>query len=405
MPASQPAVEPLEEERRPRTSRLWVWSLVAVVIVAGVLGVGYGFLGWFAPPTGTSPVDTTPAPNPPTPPPSPPPSPPAENQPPVALIQSSDLSPATYDTVAFNASDSSDPDGDALTYHWDLPNGSASNRVSVNYTFDSVGTFPFKLTVTDTHGAQDVAQVNVTVHPAPLTAGTNVPYPPFEMYNASAGKFEGFDIELAEAAAAEAGYAITWVNYDDFAVLLQSVAAGTVDMAAAAITSSGAVGAQRNLTMAFSLPYFWVDYGVLVGTSSDLRCLAPVCTPTELANRTVGVLGGSMPAAWVEENLVAANRTPRSMVYTYALLTSMIAALQGGSVSMLLLESFITDPLASGSGGSLKVAGVVSPGDAYSFAFPRTAEGLLTASRIDGGLEAVVQSGAYAVLYAKWFGV
>ncbi len=374
VPGPKPAAQPGAGGRRMR-----VLILVIVVVVAAAFGAGYLLFG----PNGLW--------NPGT----------QRNRAPVAVIATSKASPVTYDTITLNASGSSDPDGGALSYAWQLPNGSASHQVAVNYTFTSVGVFSFALTVTDPQGLQDTAHLDVTVRPAPLTVGTNIPYAPFEFYNGTA--FAGFDIDLADAMATQAGYAAQWQNFVDFSVLLSTVGSGGVDMAASAITSSGLVGAVRNNTMYFSTPYFYVDFGVLVHSWNNLTCALAACTPGILANRTIGVVGGTTAADWVQTNLVATNLTPSSKVSTYADVTHALAALEANVTEILFTESYVSFGLASASNGTLRIAGLVSSGEMYSFAFPKNAAGFVLRERMDTAFQAVVQSGVYGTLYAKWF--
>jgi hypothetical protein len=69
--------------------------------------------------------------------------------------------------VQFNGSGSSDPDGDPLTYSWDL-NGDGtygdSTAVNPSFTYSTAGTYTVTLKVTDSHGASTVsAPVTITV--------------------------------------------------------------------------------------------------------------------------------------------------------------------------------------------------------------------------------------------------
>ena len=73
--------------------------------------------------------------------------------------------------VILSASESSDVDGDPLTYSWSfvsIPENSQSNlnneaSVSASFTVDQPGQYTVKLTVTDEHGATDSDNVVVTV--------------------------------------------------------------------------------------------------------------------------------------------------------------------------------------------------------------------------------------------------
>ncbi|MEM9987396.1 MAG: PKD domain-containing protein, partial [Bacteroidota bacterium] len=67
-------------------------------------------------------------------------------------------------TVQFSAENSSDQNGDPLSYHWDFGDGSLSQKVAPIHTFEATGNAPQKfrviLTVTDTAGAsQQISQV------------------------------------------------------------------------------------------------------------------------------------------------------------------------------------------------------------------------------------------------------
>jgi hypothetical protein len=84
--------------------------------------------------------------------------------------------------VTLSASGSSDPDGQPLTYAWDLDNdGQFDDATGVTATFDTVGqdgVFPVKVKVTSPGGASDVDDATVTVTnvaPAIPTLGNNGP--------------------------------------------------------------------------------------------------------------------------------------------------------------------------------------------------------------------------------------
>ncbi len=101
-------------------------------------------------------------------------------------------SPAT--TVRLSAADSSDPDGSALGYRWELPNGPEGTNPSfestltdevVDWTLNEVGVYWVRLTVTDDDGAQNFSyrRLEVTnraptavaaVSPRPVVAGQSL---------------------------------------------------------------------------------------------------------------------------------------------------------------------------------------------------------------------------------------
>ena len=67
------------------------------------------------------------------------------------------------ETVSFQGHQSSDPDGDPLTYHWDFGDDDSSSGVSVSHAYGSEGNYTVKLTVTDPTGLSDFAEKVITV--------------------------------------------------------------------------------------------------------------------------------------------------------------------------------------------------------------------------------------------------
>ena len=82
------------------------------------------------------------------------------NNPPNAVATANPTSGPAPLTVQFNGSGSSDPDGDPLTYSWDL-NGDGtygdSTAVNPSFTYSTTGTYTVILKVTDSHEASTVS--------------------------------------------------------------------------------------------------------------------------------------------------------------------------------------------------------------------------------------------------------
>jgi len=73
--------------------------------------------------------------------------------------------------VLFDGSSSSDPDGDALTYHWDFGDGATAAGASVTHAYAALGTFDVTLTVSDGNGATSNASTTAVIaNRAPVAA-------------------------------------------------------------------------------------------------------------------------------------------------------------------------------------------------------------------------------------------
>jgi cytochrome c len=65
-------------------------------------------------------------------------------------------------TVNFTGEESSDDDGDELTYAWDFGDGGTSTEVNPTHTFTDAGTYNVRLTVTDSTGKSSSSTVVIT---------------------------------------------------------------------------------------------------------------------------------------------------------------------------------------------------------------------------------------------------
>lgn len=100
------------------------------------------------------------------------------NQPPVAEFQATPTSGYAPLSVQFDASGSSDPEGHIVDYSWDFDsNGSIdATGVTTSHVFESPGTYPVSLAVTDDRAAKATAQTTITAMiPLPTVSISAVP--------------------------------------------------------------------------------------------------------------------------------------------------------------------------------------------------------------------------------------
>ncbi|MEM7374466.1 MAG: PKD domain-containing protein, partial [Bacteroidota bacterium] len=100
---------------------------------------------------------------------------PSTNQAPVPQFVYSPATAITNESVSFNASASSDPDGTISSYVWDFGDGSSGTGQNATHTFTSGGTYEVVLSVTDNLGLVRSTSMSVEVNTRPTASFTASP--------------------------------------------------------------------------------------------------------------------------------------------------------------------------------------------------------------------------------------
>jgi len=103
------------------------------------------------------------------------------NEGPTAAFTASPSNPAPGESVTFDASGSSDPDGTLESYAWEFGDGSTGSGQSTSHTYDAAQTVDVVLTVTDDGGKTASVTETLTIgdpNAAPTAAFTNDPATP-----------------------------------------------------------------------------------------------------------------------------------------------------------------------------------------------------------------------------------
>jgi glucose/arabinose dehydrogenase len=102
----------------------------------------------------------------------------SQNQPPVADATANPTSGPAPLAVSFDGTGSSDPDGDALTYAWDLDGDGAFDdaaTATATHTYTQPGNYTVSLRVTDPAGASGIDSLTVSAGNTPPTAVIDTP--------------------------------------------------------------------------------------------------------------------------------------------------------------------------------------------------------------------------------------
>jgi len=90
---------------------------------------------------------------------------PSTLQPPIADFAFAPVEPISGQTIAFDASTSADFDGEIVAYAWDFDEDGETDATAIEaeYAFQTAGTYPVALTVTDDGGSTDTLTLEVVV--------------------------------------------------------------------------------------------------------------------------------------------------------------------------------------------------------------------------------------------------
>jgi polar amino acid transport system substrate-binding protein len=238
-----------------------------------------------------------------------------------------------------------------------------------------------------------------------LVVGTNVPFPPFESLNNTTGSYYGFDIDFSAMIAHALGRTLFIRNYADFGVLLSSVGAGVLDMAASAITESGAIGATRNGTMTFSEPYYDANQGILVKSGSSLKCPAVAaggCTQQDLYSLKIGVQSATSSYFWLQSYVIP-NETAGGQVEEFTTVDSEINFLLTGTLDAVMIDLGPANSIVAANPTTIVLAGEVLTNELYGFAVAHGDPQHLVPT-INNVITSAEQNGTYQKLILKWFG-
>lgn len=218
-----------------------------------------------------------------------------------------------------------------------------------------------------------------------LRIGTEGAYAPWNFVN-DAGELAGFEIDLGNAICENTGMTCEFVQ-SEWDPIIPNLVAGNYDV----IMAGMSITEERMETISFTQDYFPPDpskYIVLTGTELDFDALS---------GARVGVQGGTIQAAYAEENFADGNT-----IIAFATFDQSIADLAAGNVDVVLADGSALEPVVANSGGALEFVGedVLIGGGVGGGVRQEDTELLAT---LDEALTALKADGTVDALIAEWF--
>ncbi len=237
-------------------------------------------------------------------------------------------------------------------------------------------------------GGQNEESSDVTTDSASrrVSVATDNGFVPFEFIDEKTGELIGFDIDLLNAIADEAGLELD-IQAMDFDGIVAGIQSARYDVGIAGIT----ITEERALHIDFSDPYY--DAGLILAVQSGN---AEIRSERDLAGHRVGTRTGSTSEAYLKENVMGAD------VVSFPGIIEAYMDLQAGRVDAVLYDVpnvryYATQDKAT----DLKTVGEVLQGEQYGIAFPKGSD---LVEPVNEALRTLRENGTYDRIHAKWFG-
>ncbi|WP_375505826.1 basic amino acid ABC transporter substrate-binding protein [uncultured Nostoc sp.] len=216
-----------------------------------------------------------------------------------------------------------------------------------------------------------------------LKVATDPTFIPFEIQRAS-GNLEGFDIDLMNAIAKVAGFAVQFESLP-FDGMISTLQAKRVDAAISGIT----ITAERLKTIAFSRPYF--KAGLAIAVREDNQNIKDF---NSLKGKKIAVQIGSTGADF-------AKTIPNAKISTFSSGPEFFQDLLNGNVDAVVSDAFATlYAIKNGKLQGIRVVADLLTQEYYGIATPKDSPHI---DVINEGIATLLSNGTYKQIYLKWF--
>ena len=221
-----------------------------------------------------------------------------------------------------------------------------------------------------------------------LKVVSNAEYAPFEYLDK--GKIKGFDIDLMEAIAKEAGYKIKIVHVG-WDPLFVEIKGKTADLGISAIT----INEERQQTYDFSIPYFISTNEILVPKGSNIK------DAMDLKDKVVGVQNGTTGQEVVEAILGKNSSNLKKFESTNLAIMEM----KGGGADAVVADNTVVEEYVKNNPKENVVLikdEVNFEKEHYGLMYPK---GSKLKEEFDKAIKKVIENGTYTKIYNEWFKV
>jgi polar amino acid transport system substrate-binding protein len=220
-----------------------------------------------------------------------------------------------------------------------------------------------------------------------ITVGTNAEYPPFESVDED-GNIIGFDIDLMNAIAEDAGFEVEFVN-TKWDGIFTALSQGEFD----AVVSAATITEEREEIIDFSDPYFNAGQVIAVPAASA----ETVSTVEDLVGLRVGVQLGTTGDEFASE-------LEGVEVVRFDEVTLAFQAMGEGEIDAIVNDGPTSaDIIANNPDLNVVIVGEPLTDEFYGIAVNPERTDVLDA--INVSLANIIADGTYAEVYMEWFGV
>ncbi|NGR09249.1 glutamine ABC transporter substrate-binding protein GlnH [bacterium SGD-2] len=217
-----------------------------------------------------------------------------------------------------------------------------------------------------------------------LLVATDTAFVPFEFKQD--GEYTGFDIDLWDAIAKQAGLTYQ-LRPMDFNGIIPGLQTRNLDVALAGIT----IREDRKKVIDFSDPYYESGLALLVGVNNN-----QITKAEDLDGKLVAVKIGTATVDYLKENV------PNAKLKLFPNIDNAFLELATGRVDAVVHDTPNLQYFANTAGkGQVKVVGSLKSGDFYGIGFPKGSE---LVPVVNKALAELRNNGQYDAIYEKWFG-